>query len=170
MPDGHVVIGVLGRPHGLRGALRARPTGATLATIAPGERVLLARPGGGEAAERAVAWVEGGGDRLRLALEGVDGRDAAAALTGSVVAVPAARVAVPADPDTFLVSDLVGCAVRAGDRPLGTVTDVHAGPANDALEVSGGEGTVLVPFTADAIVQLDLGARAIAVREGLVDA
>lgn len=162
-----MVIGRLGRPHGVRGVMHARPTGVTLAGLQPGETVHVMHAGGG--ASREVLSVEGSGERLRLRLSGVDDRDAASALAGAFLSVPAARVRVPDAPDTFLVSDLVGCAVHAGDVVLGTVTDVLPAPANDALEVRTADGaTVLLPFTADAVRDIDAAARRITVREGLV--
>ena len=45
---------------------------------------------------------------------------------------------------------------------------MHAAPANDVLEVSGSDGDLLVPFTADAIVELDLASRRIVVRADLL--
>ena len=45
---------------------------------------------------------------------------------------------------------------------------MHAAPANDVLEVSGADGDLLVPFTADAIVELDLASRRIVVRADLL--
>ena len=72
------------------------------------------------------------------------------------------------DSDTFYVRDLLGCEVLVGARSAGTVAQVHAAPANDVLEVSGSDGDLLVPFTADAIVELDLASRRIVVRDDLL--
>jgi ribosomal 30S subunit maturation factor RimM len=59
--------------------------------------------------------------------------------------------------------------VEAGGRALGTVREVIPGPANDVLEVDGGEGPVLVPFTADAVIKLDRAGRRLALRPDLLD-
>jgi 16S rRNA processing protein RimM len=164
-----VVIGRVGRPHGVRGALRATPTGATLATLEAGEEVEVHPPG---AAPRAMVLAarEGTAERPILRLAGIDDREAAAALTGATISVPAGREAGPADPDTYLVRDLVGCEVLVGARAAGTVVEVHEAPANDVLEVAGPEGALLVPFTADAVRELDLDARRIVVRADLFPA
>lgn len=162
-----MVIGRLGRPRGVRGEIDARPSGATLATIAPGE-VVEVRPRQGAPRRLTVAGRGGSPGRLALAFEGVVTRDQAAALTGSDLAVPADRVAVPEDPDTFLVADLIGCAVLVGDRPLGEVRDVIAAPANDVLQVATADGPVLVPFTADAVTALDVAGRRIVIRPDLL--
>ncbi|MFP5451989.1 MAG: ribosome maturation factor RimM [Thermoleophilia bacterium] len=162
------MIGRLGRPHGVRGVMHARPTGATLATLEPGEGVWVA-PDGAPARGMVVEAIEGSGERLRLRLAGVADRDAAAALTGAVLEVPPERVVAPDDPDTYFVEELVGCEMRAGGRPLGEVTGVHAAPANDIIEVAGDEGPLLIPFTADAIEEVDLDAGIIRVRADLLD-
>lgn len=158
----------------MRGVLHARPTGTTLAALPLGE-VLEVRPRD-DASYRSLRLLEreGTGDRLRLTLEGIDDRDGAAALTGAYIAVPAHRIAVPEDPDTWLVTDLVGCRVvevdAAGDeRDLGPVAQVYDLPANDVLEVVGAEGPLLIPFTADAVLTVGVAERVIRIRAGLVE-
>ncbi|MFM8828415.1 MAG: ribosome maturation factor RimM, partial [Actinomycetota bacterium] len=103
-----------------------------------------------------------------VSFEGVDDRDAAAALTGGSVMVEPARLPAPDDPDTFYVRDLSGFEVRCGERLVGTVRDVQPGPANDALAVVTPDGEILLPFTADAVTAVDGGDRRITLREGLL--
>ena len=112
------MIGRIGRPHGVRGAVRARPSGPTLAEIAVGESVEV-RPAGGPPRTLVLASRAGTADGPILTFDGVTSREEAAALTGAELAVPGERVPPIEDPDTFLVSDLVGCRVLIGDRPLG---------------------------------------------------
>jgi 16S rRNA processing protein RimM len=106
-------------------------------------------------------------DQPILVFEGVASRDDAATLAGAEIAVDGARVARPDDPDTFFVHELVGCAVLLGDRPLGTVRQVLAAPANDILEVATDADVLLVPFTADAVTDLDVPGRRIGLRADL---
>ena len=169
-----IVIGRIGRPHGVRGAVHARPSGRTLAEIAVGESVEV-RPAGGPPRALTLTSRAGTADGPILTFAGVGSREEAAALTGAELAVPRERVPPIDDPDTFLVRDLVGCRVLIGDRPLGEVRAVLSGPANDVLEVApatdadGAEGRapVLIPFTADAVVDLDVPGRRIVVRPDL---
>ncbi|WP_217912979.1 ribosome maturation factor RimM [Miltoncostaea marina] len=167
MTASRVVIGTIGRPHGVRGGVRARASGPTLGTLERGE-VVEARPRDG--APRLLTVAERGGmaDAPVLRFDEVGDREAAAALTGAEIAVEPGRIAELGDPDTFFVRDLVGCEVLLGDRPLGPVSDVIAAPANDALEVATADGPVLVPFTADAVRDLDLPGRRIVVRPDLL--
>lgn len=161
-----VVIGRIGRPHGIHGAVHARASGPTLATIGPGEAVEVRAPGGG-VRRLVLASRAGLPDQPILAFEELASRDEAAALAGAEIAVDDARVARPDDPDTFFVHELVGCRVLLGDRPLGTVREVLAAPANDVLEVATDSEVLLVPFTADAVTGLDVAGRSIALRADL---
>jgi 16S rRNA processing protein RimM len=166
-----VVIGRIGRPHGVRGAVHARPSGRTLTEIAVGES-LEVRPAGGPPRTLVLTSRAGTPEGPILTFDGVASREDAAALTGAEMLVPAGRVPPIDDPDTFLVSDLLECAVLLGDRPLGEVREVLAGPANDVLEVAppGGGSPVLIPFTADAVLELDVPGRRIVVRPDLLGA
>jgi 16S rRNA processing protein RimM len=167
MTGAPVVIGWIGRPHGLGGEVRTRPTGATMPALRPGQSVEV-HPTGGEPRRMVVTSRTGTAERPILSFEGVRTRDEALALAGATVAVEPDEVASLPDPDTFYVRDLLGCEVLVGARPAGTVAEVHAAPANDVLEVRGSDGDLLVPFTADAIVELDLASRRIVVRDDLL--
>jgi len=162
-----VLIGWVARAHGVRGAVRAKATGPTLGELAPGEWVVLRAPEGDERSARleSVAGDEG---RPVLTFAGLEGREAAAALAGREIRVPAERVPALEDPDTFYVRDLVGCVVAAGGRELGQVVDVIPRPANDALEVEGPSGSLLVPLTDDAVEEIDLPGRRVHVRADIV--
>lgn len=160
------MIGRIGRPHGIGGAVHSRASGPTLPTIEVGE-VVEVRPREGGARRLTVTARSGMADQPILAFNGVASRDEASALSGAEIAVPADRVSGLDDPDTFFVRDLVGCEVLLGDAPLGPVAQVISAPANDVLEVSGSEGPVLVPFTGDAVVELDVPGRRIVLRPDL---
>lgn len=162
-----VVIGRIGRPHGIHGAVHARASGPTLATIGPGETLEVRGRDGGAARRLVLASRAGLPDQPILAFEGLASRDEAAALVGAEIAVDGERVARPDDPDTFFVHELVGCRVLLGERPLGTVGEVLAAPANDILEVATEGEVLLVPFTADAVTGLDVPGRVIVLRADL---
>ena len=166
MGSSTVVIGRIGRPHGIGGAVHSRGSGPTLRTIAVGE-VVEVRPRAGETRTLTVTARHGMPEQPILAFAGVTTREAAAELAGADIRVPEGRLAVPREPDTFLVRDLVGCDVLLGAAPLGPVEEVISAPANDVLQVSRDGGPVLVPFTADAVVELDVPGRRIVIRPDL---
>jgi 16S rRNA processing protein RimM len=167
--DELVVIAHLGRAHGVSGEIAARPTGPTLAALEPGVPVVVR---GRDGEERALRLRSRRGDPGRpiLALEGVDAREEAAPLAGGVLLVRAEALPPLDDPDTLYVRELIGYRVLAGERPLGAVTQVHAGPANDALEVAAANGSLLIPFTADAVLELDRAGRRLVIRPDLLGA
>jgi 16S rRNA processing protein RimM len=80
------------------------------------------------------------------------------------VAVRAAALPDP-DPDDYLHVDLIGCRVTAGDRELGTVADVLVYPANDVLDIRGGDEPVLIPFVEDVVLSVDVSRRSITIRD-----
>lgn len=167
--QGLVVIGRVGRPHGVTGEIRLTATGPTLAHVGPGDAIDLRDQGGMVVAFRVQALRPVSG-ALLVRLDGVHDREAAAALTGREVVVDASRLAVLAEPDEFYVRDLIGCAVGVASGPLGTVIDVHEGAANDALVVRRPAGPeVLIPFTRDAVVSVDLAGRTVTIRPDLLD-
>lgn len=166
-----VIIGDLGRPHGVVGLLHAYPTGPTLPGLAAGEQV-SARLRDGSRRNLTLAEVLQRADGLLLRFREADSREAAAALVGGVLTVAERRLAPLADDDEFFVRDLIGYGVVLvpGGEPLGAVTQVFPGAANDSLEVRDGEGAgepALVPFTHDAIVRVDRPARTLHVRADL---
>jgi 16S rRNA processing protein RimM len=167
-PDQLVVIGRLGRPHGVGGEIRAHPTGPTLALLAVGDRVHVIPPDGVSPRELEIVVIRPTAGSLLMRFGGADTREAASALTGSTIGVPEERRARLTEPDEYYVSELIGCVVAIGPRDLGEVVDVHEGAANDAFVVRGPDGEeVMVPFTRDAIEDLDLTARRIRIRADL---
>ena len=166
--DDLVVVGRIGRPHGLAGEMRALPTGATLATLRPGDRVVLAGAGAGAGREAQIVTLRSVDRGVLIRLGGVDLREDAQALTGATLSVAQERLARLAESDEFYVRDLVGCVVSAGDVDLGTVIEVYPGAANDALVIKTDAGRqLLVPFTKDAVTTLDLPGRRVVIRPDL---
>ena len=98
------------------------------------------------------------GNVLVAQLEGVDDRDAAAALRGSDVAV--FRAELPeAEEGEFYWADLVGLnVVNCEQHDFGRVSRIMQTGANDVLVVTAeaGGGETLIPFIADVIRQVDL--------------
>ncbi len=144
-----------------------RPTGPTLGGLARGEWVVLRGPQGEERREQVVATA-GDGDHPILTFAGLGDREAAGSVAGFEIHVSAERVPALDDPHTFYVRDLIGCSVSSGGNELGRVVDVLQRPANDALEIQGPSGSLLVPLTDDALEEIDLTRRRVSVRADLL--
>lgn len=82
---------------------------------------------------------------------------------GTRLEVPRADLPTAA-PGEYYVFELVGLEVEEeGGRKLGVVTDVVAGPANDALEL---DTAILLPLVEACVRQVDLDGRRILVAPG----
>ena len=158
-PD-RIVVGRIGRAHGLDGSVYLEGHGGVV-PLAPGTRVAV-----GEQAA-VIRGRRGTDQRPILRFDLAATREEAEALRGQPVSVPSRRLPQP-DADEYFHVDLIGCAVYAGDRRLGEVAAVLEYPANDVLDVRGGEQDILLPFAADAVLEVDVAGRRISVREDIL--
>jgi 16S rRNA processing protein RimM len=147
----------------VHGGIRVRPTGPTLETLTAGAE-LVAR---GRAGERNIVLTgrSGAPPHIILTFAGIESRDEAAELSGSALLAPADALPPIEEEATFYVRDLIGCVVEVEGSAVGMVSDVVPGAANDALEIERDGSRTLIPFIDAAIVELDVPARRIAVRE-----
>jgi 16S rRNA processing protein RimM len=157
LPEERILMGVIGRPHGVRGLVHVHSYTADPAMLA--DYGLLTDERG-----RAftLAWERGGIARLAERVDGRDvpvrSRETAAALTNTRLYVP--RDALPpAEEEEYYLADLMGLTVedQAG-QPLGTVTMVHDYGAGTSLEIrlADGRAPLLLPFTAAAVPVVDI--------------
>lgn len=148
-------MGVVGRPHGVRGLVHVQSY-----TAEPAD---LARYGAlTDDAGRSwtLAWRSAGVAELRNA----DGRplpdrSAAERLTNVKLYIERDRLPPP-EPDEYYLADLVGLAASTPDgTTLGHVTVVHDYGAGTSLEiVHDGASPVLVPFTIACVPAVDIAA------------
>jgi 16S rRNA processing protein RimM len=154
-----IVVGRVGRPHGLDGSVYLEGHGGVV-PLRAGTDV--------EVGGRRAVIVErrGTAERPILRLDLADDHDGAQAIRGHEVTVPAAALPV-IERDEFFHVDLIGCAVRSGHRELGTVRDVLAYPANDILDVRADDGSepLLIPFAEDVVTGIDISERVVTIRE-----
>ena len=163
VPPGMVCVGVILAAHGLRGDVKVRTFTEDPAAIAAyGE---LADGHGRRFHVTRARPVPGG---VVAGVAGVDDRNRAEALRGTRLFVDRARLPVPGE-EEFYHADLIGMAAQdAGGAQLGTVAAVHNFGAGDMLEIAiaGGErpgATALVPFSREAVPEVDLKARRLTV-------
>ena len=155
MADAPILVGVVGRPHGVRGLLHVHSYTAEPADLATYSPLL------DEAGRRwTLTWRGEGVAELRdQAGRMLGDRTAAAALTNTRLFVERARLP-EAGEEEFYLSDLVGLqAVDPAGATLGQVAVVHDYGAGTSLEIAGDGASVLVPFTRDCVPEVDLVAR-----------
>ena len=166
-----VVVGRIGRPHGVRGevTIEVRTDDPDL-RFAPGTALLT------DPAERGPLTIAGGRwhrDVLLLALEGVESREAAELLRNTLLLVETSGLPTLDDPDDYYDHQLVGLTARLTDgTALGEVVAVsHEG--SDLLVVQRPEdgGELLIPFVRAIVPAVDLAAGSLVVDppEGLLE-
>ena len=149
-----MVVGRLGRPHGLRGHVKVYATGPTLGALAPPISILLR----GAQVQRATRVLElaGAGQQLVVLTSEATDREGAAALTGQELLLPRGELPALEGPDEYYVADLIGIDVEVEGERVGRLVDVLERPANDVLEIEAPDGrSVLVPFVAEAVRTVD---------------
>ncbi len=158
MRDARILMGVLGRPHGVRGLMHAQSYTADPVDL-PEYGPFVDDRG----RRWNLSWASNGVARVVELVDGrevaVANRDAAERLVNVRLYVERAQLPAPEE-DEFYLADLVGLeAVGAEGVPLGRVDAVHDYGAGASLEI----GALMVPFTREAVPHIDLAAGRITV-------
>ena len=155
-----LVVGRVGRPHGLRGEVTVEVrtddpaqrfmAGTSLDTVPPDRGPLIVAD---------TRWHSG---RLLVRFAGHEDRSAAEALRDTVLAIDSDRLAPLADPEEFYDHDLIGLTVVtvAGEH-VGSVADVlHHGQDTLLIDGSGSRrgAEILIPFVAAIVPDVDVAA------------
>jgi 16S rRNA processing protein RimM len=153
VPDRRILVGVVGRPHGVRGLVRVHSYTADPADLA---RYVPLQDERGR--RFALTWCGEGVAELAEILDGaqvkVATREAAERLVNVRLYVDRARLP-PASEEEFYHADLIGlAAVDPEGRALGRVEAVHDYGAGASLQI----GTMLLPFTRACVPAIDLAA------------
>jgi len=165
-----VVVGRIGRPHGVRGevTVEVRTDDPDLRFV-PGA-VLRTDPA--DRGPITITRVHWHGTTLLLSLEGVDSREAAEAVRNTELLVDVADLPEIEDPDSFYDHQLVGLTARLPDESvLGEVTAVRH-EAQDLLVVRRpGAPDALIPFVSAIVPTVDLAGGFVVVDppEGLLE-
>ncbi len=170
-----VVVGRIGKPHGLRGELTIDVrTDEPDRRFAPGTVLRAEPPRGSHNTLRSVTvqsrrWHS---SRLLVSFTEIPDRTAAESARGLLLHVELDAGETPDDPDEFYDHQLVGLAAHDEDgRHLGEVTALVHGGAQDLLTIRTPEGRdTLVPFVKALVPVVDLAAGRVVVadRPGLV--
>jgi 16S rRNA processing protein RimM len=170
-----VVVGRLGKPHGLRGEVTVEVrTDEPDRRFAVGSRLRAEPPRGSASTLTALTvartrWHQG---VLLATFDEVGDRNAAEAARGILLHVTIDPADTPEDPDEYYAHQLVGLeAYDVDGSHLGEVRGLVHGAAQDLLTVRTPDGRdALVPFVTALVPEVDLpgGRVVIADRPGLV--
>ena len=173
-----LLVGRVMRAHGISGELVVEiRTDDPASRFASGSTLRAKEShGGGQERSYVVADVREHGGRLLVRLAGVDDRDAADALRGSLFVVDSADLPPIDEADTYYDHQLEGLQVRTTTgHDLGVVAEVLHTAAGELLAVrrrdSGEMGEVLVPFVSAIVTSVSLDDRIVEIDppEGLLD-
>jgi 16S rRNA processing protein RimM len=173
--DIELVVGRIGKPHGLRGEVTVDVrTDEPELRFADGA-TLRAEPPAGSASRLSAVTVSGTRWHQGVLLarfEELGDRNAAEAARGIVLHATLPADASPEDPEEFYDHQLIGLdAVDLDGKPLGTVSRVVHGGAQDLLQIrTPDRREALVPFVAALVPEVDVagGRVVVADRPGLV--
>jgi 16S rRNA processing protein RimM len=154
-PSDRIVVGRIGRPHGIRGELTidVRTDDPDL-RFASGARLATDPAEHGPLTVERARWHSG---RLLVRFTGVDDRDAAEHLRGAWLVVDPTDIPASGDPDEFHDQELIGLsAITVTGEELGAVTEIrHSG--QDLLVIRRVDGReALIPFVAALVPEVDV--------------
>ena len=160
MTQRRILLGVIGRPHGVRGLVHVHSH-----TEDPADMTAYGDLSDAQGRRFVLRWRGDGIAEVSLLIDGreqkITDRDAAARLTRTELFIDRDKLPA-ADEDEFYLTDLVGlAAVDTDGKPLGQVTVVHDYGAGASLEVMPPEGgqtrnPLLIPFTRAAVPVVDI--------------
>ena len=175
MDEIELVVGRIGKPHGIRGELTVDVrTDEPDRRFAPGS-VLRAHAPSGSAFSAPTLTVAGSRwhqTTLLVTFDQIRDRNGAEAARGTLLHATVDAAETPEDPDEFYDHQLVGLAAYdVSGAALGEVTGLVHGGAQDLLTVRTPDGRdTLVPFVKALVPEVDVagGRVVIADRPGLV--
>ena len=152
-----LLVGVMGRPHGLRGEISLRAHNRESTDLARVPELLVERPSGRD--ERRIESIRRAPEGWLVKLAGIDSRTDAEGLTNAQVRVRRTRLPVPS-PGEFFVEDALGCEVFCEQKRLGAVSGLMWNGAQDILVVQG-DSEILIPALPEFVRAIDLAKRRI---------
>jgi 16S rRNA processing protein RimM len=151
-PDA-VVVGRVGKSHGLDGSFVVEGASETRTLFAVGAKLLV------EGAEATVVGSKQARGRPVIRLDRRVARGAPLEVRREALA--------PTGDGEYYVFELVGLLVEEdGGRELGRVADVAPGVANDVLELDSG---LMLPMVEECVLEVDVEAGRIVIAPGFVD-
>jgi 16S rRNA processing protein RimM len=165
--EDYVVVGRVGRAHGLRGEVFVEPL-----TDEPGRRFATGQVLRTASGSLTVASSRTHSGKLVLRFEEIDGRDAAEAARGTELTCLVDPDELPEDPEEFYDHQLVGLRVETMDgEVVGELERVQHGTAQDLLIIRTPEREVLFPFVSAFVPEVDVRGGRIVIDDqpGLLD-
>ena len=154
---GRIQLGVIGRPHGVRGLVRVISH-----TADPADLTAYGPLSDAQGRMYGLRWKAEGVAEVSRIVDGasvkITDRSQAEKLTNTKLFVDRS-VLPPADDDEYYLADLIGLTVLdPTGRAIGTVSTVHDYGAGASIEIVDGGNPLLIPFTAACVPTVDIAA------------
>ena len=150
--EDYVVVGRIGRAHGLKGEVFVEPR-----TDEPERRFAAGQVLGTGTGSLTVADSRTHSGRLVVKFEEIADRTAAEASRGTELTCPVDPAEMPDDPDEFYDHQLAGLRVETtGGDAVGELDRVEHGAAQDLLVIRTPEREVLFPFVSALVPEVDV--------------
>ena len=153
----HLVVGLLKKPHGVKGDALIYPVTDEPETVfAVGRRlVVLDKVGQATGREVVVARSRAYHRAWLLHFEGIEVREGLDELRERRLAIPVEE-ARPLEAGEYYMHELVGLKVATADgTAVGVVAEVVEAPQGWLLDVAGATRRHLIPFTAGVVARVD---------------
>ena len=144
----------IGKPHGIRGEVTVQVmTDAPEDRFVPGTEFTVEPASAGPLTVSSARWNK---DILLLGFEEVADRNHAETLRGAKLFIETAELD-DEDDEGWYEHELVGLEARVGSAPVGRVTALNTGTAQDLLMVTTPEGEeILVPFVEQIVPEVNI--------------
>lgn len=151
-------IGIITKPHGVRGEVKVIATTDDLARFQTVPKVFLTV--GSLRVETKIESVKYQSDRVILKFSAIQSMEEAERYRDGEIWIDRADSPAPKEGEYF-ISDLIGISVyRADESLLGIVTDIEENPANPILCIKLSSGKILrAPFVRAFLLSVDIGAK-----------
>ncbi len=140
-------IGIISRPHGVRGAVKVNPLTDDVARFKKLTKVFI------DDSEYIVQKAQVSSNEVYLTLENVDTRQLAEALRNKEILVDK-KDAVKLPKDRYFIVDIIGCECFVEDKNVGKVVDVLQHGAADVYVIKG-DKDLMVPALKTLLKDVD---------------
>jgi 16S rRNA processing protein RimM len=166
MSSGRIAVGVIRKPHGIRGEASVEPWTNSPDRFDDFETVTLVSPDESSTRDVRIEGARPHGDRVLVKFDGIDDVNP---LRDWTLEIPEAE-ARELEEDEYFLHDLVGLTlIDASGNERGKVIEVYEGGGGILLQVQRGNRKFDVPFAAEICTKIDLASKTMTVNlpEGL---
>ncbi len=162
--DHLIEIGVVGRPHGMRGALRVFLHNQSSSLLYDIDEVLLRPVDASTPVSSEILNYSAAGKRGTLTLRGIENRTEAEKWTGARLLVDR-RVLPDVDDGGFYVEDIIGIEVFSEGKRIGKVKSSRAQGGVEVVTVMDESQEIEIPLVDEFVQELDVEGGRLTVRD-----